>query len=601
LPEKIELGNGNIYPIISLFAGAGGLDLGFVKGGFKPILAVDQDPAACLTYKHNFPSCHVIQQNLSEIPRGYLLERLSEIQSDEKPVGIIGGPPCQAFSESNRYKKGTDARARLPEKYAELIGELNRALELDFFVFENVPGLRSPAHAALFKYLKQLFQRKGFLVFESELDAKDFGVPQQRKRVFCVGFNRKLYGNLEFSFPIGRCKKWRTVHDAIYGLPRPIYFKRGIQPEDIPFHMNHWCMRPHSEKFFNGCLTNEEEWGTKGRPFRVLAWDKPSWTVAYGNREVHIHPSGKRRLSVYEAMLLQGFPHLSCLRGSLSDQIRLVSDAVPPPVAAALARSIKKCLDVRENANSSQQNNQDGKAKREHLLLLEARLKKPSAAFPHVLNTFFTRFARSHERSFPWRKRHVSAYQLIIAEILLKQTKAEAVGPIWKKIIKKHKTPISLSRAKLKSLTSLIEPLGLHKQRALALKKVGEHLTIRFAGQVPHNVEDLLSLPHIGLYTACAIGCFKFDKILPIVDTNVLRVFSRITGKILGRDLRRNPEAWSLAWSILPKSNVHLHNYGILDFAAKICTPKRPLCTTCPIREVCIYGNAGGKSSALHP
>ena len=82
----------------------------------------------------------------------------------------------------------------------------------------------------------------------------------------------------------------------------------------------------------------------KGRPFRVLEWGKPSWTVAYGHREVHIHPSGKRRLSIYEAMLLQGFRPDYVLGGNLSDQIRLVSDAVPPPLARALAESILKAL-----------------------------------------------------------------------------------------------------------------------------------------------------------------------------------------------------------------------------------------------------------------
>jgi A/G-specific adenine glycosylase len=235
-----------------------------------------------------------------------------------------------------------------------------------------------------------------------------------------------------------------------------------------------------------------------------------------------------------------------------------------------------------------------GSPKKEHLLALEAKLKKPSAALPPFLNTFFTRFARSHKRSFPWRKMHVSAYQLLIAEILLKQTKAEDVSSIWQAIIKRYKTPYSLAHAKLHYLSTMIHPLGLHKQRARALKDAAENLTASFAGKVPHNLKDLLSLPHIGLYTACAIGCFKFGQRLPIVDANVLRVFSRITGQNLGRDLRRNREVWSLAWSILPKSNVHLHNYGMLDFAAIICTARRPLCKSCPLREVCIYGRSAG-------
>lgn len=100
-------------------------------------------------------------------------------------------------------------------------------------------------------------------------------------------------------------------------------------------------MKPRSEKFFNGFL---KEGDVKGRPFRVLEWGKPSWTVAYGHREVHIHPTGKRRLSIYEAMLLQGFPPKYVFKGTLSDQVRLVSDAVPPPLARALAESVLKIV-----------------------------------------------------------------------------------------------------------------------------------------------------------------------------------------------------------------------------------------------------------------
>ena len=102
-------------------------------------------------------------------------------------------------------------------------------------------------------------------------------------------------------------------------------------------------MQPRSPRFTNGTL---KEGQITGRPFRVLSWDKPSWTVAYGHREVHVHPSGKRRLSVYEAMMLQGFPEDYELKGTLSDQIRMVSDAVSPPVAFALAKAILRTLDL---------------------------------------------------------------------------------------------------------------------------------------------------------------------------------------------------------------------------------------------------------------
>ena len=102
-------------------------------------------------------------------------------------------------------------------------------------------------------------------------------------------------------------------------------------------------MNPKSPKFTNGALKPGR---IMGRSFRVLEWDSPSWTVAYGHREVHVHPNGHRRLSVYEAMLLQGFPSDYHLLGTLSDQIRLVADAVPPPLASALGLAVKEFLGI---------------------------------------------------------------------------------------------------------------------------------------------------------------------------------------------------------------------------------------------------------------
>ena len=100
-------------------------------------------------------------------------------------------------------------------------------------------------------------------------------------------------------------------------------------------------MRPKSPKFFDGSLT-QGEWSS--RSFKTLAWDKPSITVSYGHREVHVHPEGKRRLSVYEAMKIQGFPDDYVLTGTLSEQIDQISEAVPPPLAHAVANSISSAL-----------------------------------------------------------------------------------------------------------------------------------------------------------------------------------------------------------------------------------------------------------------
>jgi DNA (cytosine-5)-methyltransferase 1 len=328
-------------PVVSLFCGCGGLDLGFKQAGFKTVLAIDKNDMACTTYEENHPGVRVLKRDLSTAPKGYILERWGELPGRPKPVGVIGGPPCQAFSLGNCNGTARDERANLPENYAAVLKELASAFELDFFVFENVLGLKYKKHADLLKLFKRLFASAGFSIFEGELDAQEFGVPQVRKRLFVVGFNERKYPELDFEFPVGSATR-RTVRDAIGSLPKPKHFEFGLSPEDIPEHPNHWCMKPRSRKFFNGYL---KEGDSKGRPFRVLPWDKPSWTVAYGHREVHIHPGGHRRLSVYEAMLLQGFPSSYRLLGTLSDQIRLVSDAVPPPLAKGLAIAVREVIE----------------------------------------------------------------------------------------------------------------------------------------------------------------------------------------------------------------------------------------------------------------
>ncbi len=328
-------------PVISLFSGCGGLDLGFANAGFTPVLAIDANAAACRTYERNHAGTRVLKRDLSTLPRKYVMERLAELSSAVKPVGVVGGPPCQAFSQGNGHKRDDDPRALLSKNYAAILRELNAAYNLDFFVFENVLGLRHNRHDEQFRVIKRLFSSAGFRIFESELNAHDFGVAQVRKRLFVVGLNRIKYPDVTFAFPTRNGTKKRNVRDLIAKLPAPLFFKRGASAAEIPFHPNHWCMVPRSDRFFDGSL---KEGDIKGRPFRVLKWDAPSWTVAYGHREVHVHPSATRRLSVYEAMLLQGFRRNTNFCGTLSDQIRLVSDGSPPPLAEVLANSIVETL-----------------------------------------------------------------------------------------------------------------------------------------------------------------------------------------------------------------------------------------------------------------
>lgn len=324
-------------PIVSLFCGAGGLDLGFEQMGFQPILALDNNLAAIESYNDNngrgvvAKYCNIARMKVDR------LVALIERSSPNRPRGIIGGPPCQGFSSGNVVARSADPRNRLPFAYARLIDQLNRLSPVDFFVFENVTGLLRPKHAQRWGEIKKRFEIAGFRLFEEEIDALHFGLAQARRRIFLVGINRALFPSVEFNFPTGRQDTIRTVFDVIHGLPEPTYFARGLAPGEIKHHPNHWTMNPRSSRF-------SVVQSSKGRSFRQLSWDRPSPTVAYGNREIHVHPSGHRRLSILEAMLLQGFPLSYVLRGTLSEQVTQVSNAVPPPVAEALAFSLKDAL-----------------------------------------------------------------------------------------------------------------------------------------------------------------------------------------------------------------------------------------------------------------
>lgn len=324
--------------IISLFCGCGGFDLGFKQAGFDVALALDKDAAAVKTYNHNNEGEKAKQCDLALISEEEFLSMVNGIA----PVGVIGGPPCQPFSNGNNTRvKEDQVRKELPGKFATLLSALNKRNPVDFFVLENVRGITFEKHRQTFAGFKSLFEEAGFNLFDALLDAKDFGVPQTRPRVFVVGLNRAKFPEQEFKFPTPSAKAVKTVADAIKGLPPPAFYERQLSVNDIPSHVNHWTMRPKSPKFFNGFLV---EGHNRGKSFKVLSWEKPSCTVAYGNREIHIHPSGQRRLSLYEAMLLQGFPSDYVLMGTLSDQVRLVSDAVPPPLALSLALSVRSSL-----------------------------------------------------------------------------------------------------------------------------------------------------------------------------------------------------------------------------------------------------------------
>lgn len=346
-PERTS---GTALPkIISLFSGAGGLDLGFKQVGFPLAFAVDSSYSAIQTHRHNFKECVSVAADLVELGPQGVLKKVDEIIQPGQSVGVIGGPPCQGFSRANTASNPEDPRNKLPILYLEIIQTLQEKYQVEFVLFENVLGIKDAKHEITFSEIISKLEEMGLVSDVRQYSALDFGVAQTRERVIISAF--RTQGMARRFAPVARCDKEVTVREAIGGLTEPAYFSRNIDKKTIPVHENHWTMRPKSKRFTQpGGATQS------GRSFRRLDWDKPSPTVAYGHREIHVHPAGHRRLSIYEAMLLQGFTESFVLRGNFSDQVQQISNAVPPPLANALAKAIIKVLDDKEEEDSKKKN-----------------------------------------------------------------------------------------------------------------------------------------------------------------------------------------------------------------------------------------------------
>ncbi|MXZ58118.1 MAG: DNA cytosine methyltransferase [Rhodothermaceae bacterium] len=331
--------------ILSLFSGCGGLDLGFEQAGYRIGLAYDLSPSAIASHNYNRDKNSAFVRDVTQI-------KLSDLDKDfgEKfhPCGVIGGPPCQSFSRGNSSKKANDPRTKLVRSFFNLALKVHRNRGgLDFIVMENVPEIMKADGGRLLQKEIDRLEAAGFTVPCHVYDAVNYGVPQTRKRLFLIALNESRYSGV-WDKP-RKVHKIKVVGDVISGLTEPVHYIHSKSLQNYPEHPNHWCMTPRSEKFFDASLTPGR---STGRSFKTLAWDKPSYTASYGHREVHVHPDCNRRLSVFEAMLIQGFPRSYSLLGTLSSQISQVSEAVPPPLAKAIAHSVDGAVLMYSDANS---------------------------------------------------------------------------------------------------------------------------------------------------------------------------------------------------------------------------------------------------------
>ncbi|WP_082518939.1 DNA cytosine methyltransferase [Leifsonia sp. Leaf336] len=327
--------------IVSLFSGAGGLDLGFHDQGYEIVFAVDRMAAAIKTHRRNFPRTTSVAVDITDRDTStgklIVLGQIEKVLRKGEAIGVIGGPPCQGFSRANPKSHADDPRNQMPSFYLEIVEALQQLYDVQFVLFENVMGIRDAKHAVTFQGIMRRFKDLELTAGVAEHSALDYGVPQTRTRVIISGFKDETAAKT--FVPLHATEADLTVRGAIGHLPAPAFFARDLLVDDIPEHPNHWTMKPVSRRFSGEGLSPAPT-----RSFRRLSWDKPSPTVAYGHREIHVHPDGTRRLSIFEAMLLQGFPTSFVIEGTLSQQVEQISNAVPPPVARSLAAAVATAL-----------------------------------------------------------------------------------------------------------------------------------------------------------------------------------------------------------------------------------------------------------------
>ena len=209
------------------------------------------------------------------------------------------------------------------------------------------------------------------------------------------------------------------------------------------------------------------------------------------------------------------------------------------------------------------------------------------------LQTSLLRWFNKNARDLPWRRTQ-DPYAIWISEIMLQQTQVATVIPYYHRFLKRFPTVRRLAQAGLSNVLRIWEGLGYYS-RARHLHRASQMVVDRFDGRIPDRVEDLLTLPGIGRYTAGAILSIAYNQEAPVLDGNAKRVLSRFFA-IADPPARGKSEArlWHLSESLIPKGEASSFNQGLMDLGAMICTPKEPQCPLCPLRNLC-KGKASGE------
>ena len=372
----------NAPKMIDLFCGAGGLSLGFTQEGFLTSLANDIEPCCIDTYTHNHPETprkHIILGDINEVA-----SNIKYLSRFDKIDVLVGGPPCQGFSMANRQRLIDDPRNHLYKSYIEVL----KLTSPRFFVMENVKGMLSAS-----SQVTEDFEKVGYTVSARILNAKNFGIPQNRERLIFIG-NRIGYDNDKIFKRIENiCKEFpsRSLDEALYGL-KPLQANRTKNATDleneesgkliapalkktnsyidlinqgrnIPFVFNHKARYNNDrdieifgrlnpgDKSDDPKIADIMPYARRNDIFKdkyfKLEPDKVCKTITAHMKfdcNMYIHPYQARGLTPREAARVQSYPDDYFFRGSYTKTYMQIGNSVPPLLGRVIAKAIKEVL-----------------------------------------------------------------------------------------------------------------------------------------------------------------------------------------------------------------------------------------------------------------
>jgi len=334
--------------IVSIFSGAGGIDIGFKKAGYDVVLSTDYWKIACETLvKNGFKD--TVCDDISNIDFTKTLNKHTNID------GVVGGPPCPPFSKSRFYLKNKGRGINDSDGESSLLNFIRCIKETKpkFFLFENVPGFAFKPHKSSLDFLLDEVGKLGFKPTYDVINMADYGVPQTRERFICIGILGKEYKFPETTHAKAKTPKkkdWVTAGDVLnsidFDLPEDEKMLAGSKHKDllkdIPPGDNYLFL---TEK--RGHKNPQFKWRSRYWSFLLkLSPNRPSWTIqaSHSNNMGPFHWKN-RFLRINEIKKLQSFPNDHKFIGSYKDQWRQIGNAVPPKFSKILANSIADYLD----------------------------------------------------------------------------------------------------------------------------------------------------------------------------------------------------------------------------------------------------------------